>query len=112
MIKKSIMYMFLFILLSGCSDPNGKELFFSHMDQLEEALDEPDWNEIQLQANELKDVYETSKWKLQLLGDEGEYEGLNESIQKMIAVVKEEDRTNIRMELATARSLVADIYSF
>lgn len=81
------------------------------MDQLEETLDQQDWEKIKVQANELKDIYEDNKWKLQLLGDEGEYELLNETIQRMIAIVKAEDITNFRIELATARSLVADIYS-
>lgn len=111
MIKKTIIYMSLFILLSACSNTIGGDLFFNHMDQLEQALDHPEWEQITLQADELKDIYEDNKWKLQLLGDEGEYEQLNESINKIIAAAKEEDTTNVRMELATAKSLVTDIYS-
>lgn len=111
MLKKIVIYMLLLILLSGCANISAGDLFFNHMDQLEEALDQPDWEQIKLQANELKVIYEDNKWKLQLLGDEGEYESLNETIQRIIAVVKEEDITNMRMELATARALVKDIYS-
>lgn len=81
------------------------------MDKLEEALDDPEWEQIKVQAIELKEIYEEHKWKLQLLGDEGEYERLKESIQIIIAATKEKDTTNVRLELATARSLVADIYS-
>lgn len=81
------------------------------MDQLEQALDHPEWEQITRQVYELKEIYEDNKWKLQLLGDEGEYEGLNESINKIIAAAKEEDTSNLRMELATVRSLIADIYS-
>ncbi|WP_077618423.1 DUF4363 family protein [Bacillus sinesaloumensis] len=111
MIKKNSICLLLFVLLAGCANTIGGDLFYNHIDQLEEALDQPDWEQIKLQAEELNDIYIDSKWKLQLLGDEGEYEQLNESIQKIIAAVKEEDTTNVRMELATARSLVADIYS-
>jgi len=81
------------------------------MDHLENALDNPKWEQITQQANELKKIYKDNKWKLQLLGDEGEYEGLNESINKIIAAAKEKDTTNIRLEMATARSLILDIYS-
>ncbi|WP_176330350.1 DUF4363 family protein [Oceanobacillus rekensis] len=108
---KTIIYLSLFILLSGCAQTIGGDIFFKPMDELEQALDQPEWEEISLQANELKSIYEDNKWKIQLLGDEGEYEGLNESINKMIAAAKEEDTTNVRMELATARSLIKDIYS-
>ncbi|MFC4024703.1 DUF4363 family protein [Oceanobacillus longus] len=111
MIKKTIIYMSLFILLSGCATKIGGDFFFDHMDQLEQALDHPKWEQITLQADQLKSIYEDNKWKLQLLGDEGEYERLNESINNIIAAAKEEDTTNVRMELATARSLITDIYS-
>ena len=111
MIKKIIIFMLLFILLSGCANTIGGDIFFNHMDQLEQALDQLDWEKIKLQAKELKAIYEDNKWKLQLIGDEGEYERLNESIHKIIAAANEEDTTNVRMELATARTLITDIYT-
>lgn len=98
-------------MISGCAQASGKEPLLSHMDLLENALDNPKWEQITQQANELKKIYKNNKWKLQLLGDEDEYEGLNESINKIIAAVKEKDTTNIRLEMATARSLILDIYS-
>ena len=87
--------MSLFIQLSGCDNTTGGDLLFNHVDQLEQALDHPKWEQITLRAYELKEVYEDNKWKLQLLGDEGEYEGLNESINNIIAAAKEEDTTNV-----------------
>lgn len=111
MIKKSLLFLSLIIILSGCAQASGKEPLLNHMDHLENALDNPKWEQITQQANELKKIYKDNKWKLQLLGDEGEYEGLNESINKIIAAAKEKDTTNIRLEMATARSLILDIYS-
>lgn len=109
--KKIIICISLFILLSGCAKTIGGDVFLNHIDQLEHALDRPDWAEITPQVHELKEIYEKNKWKLQLLGDEGEYERLNESINRIIAVTKGKDTTNVRVELATARSLIEDIYS-
>ncbi|WP_185971033.1 DUF4363 family protein [Alkalicoccobacillus porphyridii] len=106
-----VLNILLLLFLSGCGDVVGSNLFFNQMDQLEEALDRSDWDQIERHAYKFNEIYKTNKWKLQLIGDEGEYEGLNESIQKMIAGVKEEDITNVRLELASARSLIADIYS-
>ncbi|MDQ0208583.1 DUF4363 family protein [Alkalicoccobacillus murimartini] len=111
MIKTIVFYIMLLIVLTGCSDAVGSSHFFKQVNQLEEALNQSDWDQIEIHANEFKELYQTNKWKLQLIGDEGEYEGLNESIQKIIAGVKEEDIINVRIELASARSLIADIYS-
>ena len=109
MLKKNMMYLLLFLLLAGCS--SGKDLFLNQIDQLDQALDEPEWEQIKSQSNELKKMYQENKWKLQMLGDEGEYEQLNESINTLIAATKEEDTTSARLELATARTLITDIYS-
>lgn len=108
---KVYMMLLLIILLSGCAHTLGGDLFFNQIDQLEKSLDQSDWSELKFQANKLKDIYEKKKWKLQLLGDEGEYERLNESIQKMIAAIKEEDSINVRLELTISKTLIKDIYS-
>lgn len=112
MLKKTTICMLLFVLLSGCSNIIGKDTFLNHMDQFEQALDDPEWKQIRDRADELEKIYNDNKWKIQLLGDEGEYERLSESIHIIIAAAKEEDTTNVRIELATARSLIEDIYSF
>lgn len=106
-----MIYALLVIVLAGCADTAGRDLFFNHVNRIEEALDQPDWEQIELQANVLEDAYQNNKWKLQLIGDEGEYEGLYNSIQRMIAAIEEEDITNVKMELATIKSFIADIYS-
>lgn len=106
-----ILLILLIILLSGCAHTFGGDPFFSKIDQLEKSLNQSEWDELKLHANQLKAIYDKHKWKLQLLGDEGEYERLNESIQKMIAVIKEKDPASVRLELATSKALLKDIYS-
>lgn len=111
LLKKSVVILLVILLFTGCSNVTGRDALFNQMDQLELALDQLDWEQIQIHATDLKDTFGKTKWKLQLIGDEGEYEGLNETIQKLLAAVKEEDSTNVRMELASTRSLISDIYS-
>lgn len=108
--KKIILYTVIIILLSGCNVVGG-DLFYNPLNQIEETLDQSDWDQAEKYASVFEDIYRKNKWKLQLIGDEGEYEGLNESIQRMIASIKEKDMKNVRVELATARSLISDIYS-
>lgn len=103
--------MIVILLLSGCSNKVGGDYFFNHIDEMEQALSQPEWTVITQQAEELKYMYKDNKWKLQLIGDEGEYESLDESIGKLIEAIKEEDILNVRMELATIKSYLNGIYS-
>lgn len=108
---KIILFVFLLITIPGCSNQVGGDYLFNHIDQLEQAIDQSNWDEVLLQSEELKDIYEDSKWKIQLIGDEDEYEGLYQSINNLIAVVKEKDTTNARLQLASIKSILEDIYS-
>lgn len=78
---------------------------------MEHSLNQEDWEQLKSQVNELNTLYEENKWKLQLLGDEGEYEGLNESINRLFAAINTEDLTQAKVELATIRSILEEIYS-
>lgn len=108
---KKLLVLCCFLFLTACTDQIGGKAFFEHIDKLENGLDQPQWEELAIQANELKEMYEKDKWKIQLLGDEGEYESLNESLNNLLATIKEEDTLTTRMELATILTLFEDIYS-
>lgn len=109
--NRYILYLLMFLFLSGCTNRVGGEAFFNRLDEIEQALDQGEWNTITQHAEELKHIYSDQKWKIQLLGDEGEYESLYRSINNLIAAIKEKDSVNVRLELATAKSLLEDIYS-
>lgn len=109
--KKAIFILCFLLFLTACTSPIGGAAFFDHIDALEKELDQPDWEEISIQAKKLKKMYEKDKWKIQLIGDEGEYEELYKSINNILATVKEKDTLSTRMEIANTRSLLEDIYS-
>ncbi|MCT1577936.1 DUF4363 family protein [Oceanobacillus kimchii] len=109
--KKAMVFLCCLLLLTACTSPVGGTAFFDHIDALEKGLDEPDWEEISIQAKKLKKMYEKDKWKFQLIGDEGEYEELYKSINNLLATVKEKDTLSTRMEIANTRSLLEDLYS-
>ncbi|WP_339228895.1 DUF4363 family protein [Oceanobacillus sp. FSL K6-2867] len=110
--KKLILFFTLLtIILTGCENQVGGEYFFEHVDQLEHSIDKLEWDKISTQAEELKSMYKDNKWKIQLLGDEDEYESLHESINNLIAAAKEKDSTSARLELAVVKSILEDVYS-
>ncbi|MFC3039828.1 DUF4363 family protein [Virgibacillus xinjiangensis] len=109
--KRILAIAWILILLSGCAGILGGEVFFDQVETMESSLDDGEWEELRGQAEELKKLYKKHRWKIQLIGDEGEYEGLYEAISKLIAAAKEEDTTETRVELANVHRLLEDIYS-
>jgi hypothetical protein len=50
--------------------------------------------------------------KLQLLGDEEEYEEMSREIDKLEAAVQEKDKKQAKVSLATIQSILDEIYSW
>lgn len=108
---KIIIGLCFLLIVVGCENNVGGDAFFHQINEIENALEDSNWDEVTHQAEKLKDLYKKDKWKLQLLGDEDEYEGLYESINKLIVATEEKDVVNIRMELSLVHTIIEDIYS-
>jgi uncharacterized protein YceK len=111
MMKKWILFLTLFILLSGCSKITGENEFSEKINSFEQALHELDWKQIKSLGNDIEQLYQQNQWKIQLMGDEDEYESLQESINHLIVLIKEQDLTEIKLEVATIKTFLEDIYS-
>jgi len=113
MMRRCLLFVMACIVLTGCTNYFGKEEVFDHIAVLEESFKEkePYWKKLQTDAEKLKKNYQSNKWKIQLLGDEDEYETLNESINKLIIAIEEKDQTQSKLELAIIKVIAEDIYS-
>lgn len=101
----------LSVVLASCSNVTGHAHFNENITALEEYLDKAEWRNLQTQAKDLKTLYKDQLWKLQLLGDEGEYEGLNESINRLLKTIEQQDVTQAKLALETVKTIIDDIYS-
>lgn len=99
------------LMLSGCSAQTGKNDFKQHISKIEQAVKEEDMTVLGTQIDQLLQIYDKNEWKLQLIGDEGEYERLHEAINRMITARKADDLTQLQLELATIKTIIEDIYS-
>jgi len=108
---KQILLLMIPGLLIGCANITGQTNFNEHIDTIEHHLTDADWEVLEEQGDHLKRLYEDEQWKLQLLGDEGEYEGLNIGINRFLKAIEEEDMIEAKLELATIQTLIDDIYS-
>lgn len=98
-------------MMSGCSAQIGKHDFNQHISKIEQSVKEEDMAALSAQIDQLLQIYDKNEWKLQLIGDEGEYERLHEAINRLITSRKVDDLTQLQLELSTIKTILADIYS-
>lgn len=109
--KRWFLYLPIFLLLFGCSNISGENEMKEQVEKIRTSLEKPDWNQVKELADELHRMYDENEWKLQLLGDEDEYESLYESINHLLVSVEEKDVKDTKLELASIQTFLKDIYS-
>ncbi|WP_245799369.1 DUF4363 family protein [Virgibacillus siamensis] len=97
------------ILLTGCQS---EKAFFHEMQDINKTVEQKDWDQAKANVKKLSQLYKKEKWKLQLLGDEAEYEGINVELQVLKESVQAKDKTQTKVSLGTIRGHLKDIYSF
>jgi hypothetical protein len=105
-----ILFCLLFIL-TACNKPIAGDQFFNKIEDIELVVKKEDWETTDAYVMEFQSYYEKNIWKLQLLGDENEYEGLHESLARLIAAINQQDATQSLIELGTIRAYLEEIYS-
>lgn len=89
----------------------GKDLF-QKIHQINQSVEKKNWKEAEQQALSLEKTYNRKRWKLQFLGDEAEYEGVDVYIQKLKSAISSKDSSNVKIELAEIRATLQNIYTF
>ncbi|GAA0593614.1 hypothetical protein GCM10009001_07230 [Virgibacillus siamensis] len=97
------------ILITGCQS---EQAFYQEIQEINDTVDQADWKQTKAGVKKLSKVYKKQKWKLQLLGDEAEYEGINVELQVLKQSVQAKDKTQVKVSLGTIRGHLLDIYSF
>ncbi|HET7629630.1 MAG TPA: DUF4363 family protein [Bacillales bacterium] len=106
------------MLLGGWSfagshdEDSGKTSLQSQVDSVRQSIEQKNWRRAAHGAHELRQMYDQKEWKLQLLGDESEYEGLQQDIARLQAAVKARDKANAFTELADIEVMISNIYSY
>lgn len=108
---KRFMLIFCMLLIAGCAEITDETDFKGAVDALEAVLDSEDWQLINEKVTAIEEQYSRSKWKLQLLGDEDEYESLQESVNHLKTAAKSKDKSECEKELTTIRTYLDQIYS-
>ncbi|GEN35866.1 MULTISPECIES: DUF4363 family protein [Aneurinibacillus] len=84
---------------------------FQKTTRVETLVDQQQWQEASVEANALSELYKKQKWKLQLLGDEAEYEELEVQIMRLKAAVNEKAQVESKITAAHIKDIINQIYS-
>jgi hypothetical protein len=69
------------------------------------------WSLANQEVAKLRGMYKKEKWKLQLLGDEEEYEGLDREFDHLVSAAQDQDKTESKKSLVHIRAILKAIYS-
>lgn len=86
--------------------------FFQKVDQVSRAINQENWPKATRATSQLNALYQKKKWKVQIVGDEGEYEGLERELAKLTVAVKEKSKLEAQTEASDIRALFQAIYTF
>lgn len=109
--KKYVGILLIAIVLTGCTQYLGNDQFNEMFNELDHSIMNEDWNLATKQMKNLTNYYENNLWKLQLISEEEEYKDLYETFSKLKIFIEEQDKTQSRVELGTAKSIIKHIYS-
>ncbi|WP_157724870.1 DUF4363 family protein [Virgibacillus phasianinus] len=97
------------LVLGGCKSEN---VFYEKINDINESVSHSNWKQTKEGVKKLSNMYKEKEWKLQLLGDEAEYEGINVELEVLKESADAKDKTQVKVALGTIRGHLKDIFSF
>lgn len=107
----------IFIILSliafplfGCSEKTIQQ-FEGSLQRIEDAIISPsDWTTAEVEVISLKKSFDKNLWKMQLLGDENEYESLKKDLLQLEAAIHAQDKSQTIIFISSIKSEVTSIF--
>lgn len=98
-------------MLVGCSDEKIKNLpIYQKSEEITDLINQSQWQKAGEEAEAIGDLYKKTKWKLQLLGEEVEYNELEQEISKLKVSIEEKDRREAKTNIVLIQDYVRAIY--
>ena len=109
--RLSLCVVICFFMLSGCSSNSmNKNPIFQESNKIMELVDDSQWETADKAAQVIQKMYKKNKWKYQLLGDESEYNGLQQEISKLKISINEKDKPEAKRSIVIIQEHIQAIY--
>lgn len=100
-----------FFILVGCSDEKIKRLpIYKKSEDITNLVNQSQWEKASDEAKAIADLYKKTKWKLQLLGEELEYNELEQEISKLQISIEEKDKLEAKTNIVLIQDYIRAIY--
>lgn len=100
-----------FLLLIGCSNEKIKSLpIYKKSEEITDLINHSQWEKAGNEAKAISDIYKKNKWKLQLLGEELEYNELEQEISKLQISIEEKDKLESKTNIVLIQDYIRAIY--
>lgn len=84
---------------------------FKKLDTIGQSVEQKQWDKAKTETRTLRNLYHKKEWKIQMIGDEREYEGIGEGLDALNAAIKVKDKVQATIELANIHALLESVYS-
>ena len=110
-IKFSALCICLSVMLFGCSNETiQKKPIYQKATEIKTLVNQQEWDKAKEGSKDIYQLYKENKWKYQFLGDETEYNTLNQHIQKLIISIEEQDTKEAKFNLAMIEHYMESLY--
>lgn len=107
-----VLVLFQFSLFSASIQGAESLTIFEKIEKLKSHVHHENWDEAMVINDDLKGWYTKNKWKLQLLGDESEYEEVEHDISKLKSALEEKDKSESKIMIENLKTTLKQIESF
>ncbi|WP_176555803.1 DUF4363 family protein [Virgibacillus ndiopensis] len=110
--SKSVIVLFSCIaFIFGCSNETiQKNPIYNKSTEIKNLVNQTQWHKAKQEAKLILEYYRNGKWKYQLLGDETEYNNLNEQILKLQVSIEEKDKAEAKRNIALIEHYIEMLY--
>src|SRR5699024_1223244 len=98
-------------ILFGCSMETIRQLpIYQSSDDVKGLVNDTHWKKAEEEGKHIEKLYKENKWKYQLMGDETEYNKLDEEISKLQVSLEEKDTKVAKRNIAVIQHFIESIY--
>ncbi len=111
--SRTLGILMVFVLITGCNVTKSEkdQTLFGKVDEMQHQIEQDQWDKLQSNLEEFEAKYKRQKWKMQLLGEHGDYQGIELEIEQMKESVKERDRLESKLGLRKIKHHMTLIYN-
>ena len=111
LIKFSAICICFSVILFGCSSETiQKKPIYQKATEIKTLVNQQEWEKAKEGSKDIDQIYKENKWKYQFLGDKTEHKTLNQHIQKLIISIEEQDREEVKFNLAMIENSLESLY--